>query len=61
MFPEHSLEKDNKTKISTREFLNTLQGFKDDKSIDNKIMITVALEGYLKRIDENINYFLNYR
>lgn len=40
----------NSPKTAVREFLATHQEFEVDKSIENKVLITVAPEGFLKRI-----------
>jgi len=40
----------NNPKTAVQEFLQTNTGFEIDHSIDNKILISVAPEGYLKRI-----------
>jgi len=37
-------------KTAVHEFLNTHNNFEIDKSIDNKLLVSVAPEGYLKRI-----------
>jgi cephalosporin hydroxylase len=40
----------NNPKTAVFQFLNSNKNFQIDKSIDNKILISVAPEGYLKRI-----------
>lgn len=40
----------NNPKTAVREFLKTHQEFEIDKSIENKLLITVAPDGYLKRV-----------
>ena len=40
----------NNPKTAVFEFLNTNDNFEIDKSIDNKLLISVAPDGYLKRI-----------
>lgn len=40
----------NNPKTAVYEFLNTNKDFEIDHSIDNKVLISVAPEGYLKRI-----------
>ena len=40
----------NNPKTAVREFLKTHKDFKVDKSIENKLLITVSPGGYLKRI-----------
>jgi len=42
--------KENNPKTAVREFLNSNDDFIIDKSIQNKLLITVAPDGYLKRI-----------
>lgn len=43
-------DKDNNPKTAVKEFLKTNDNFSIDKSIQNKIVITVAPDGYLRRI-----------
>ena len=40
----------NNPKTAVRNFLNENNNFEIDKSIDNKLMISVAPDGYLKRV-----------
>jgi cephalosporin hydroxylase len=40
----------NNPKTAVFEFLNTNDNFEIDKSIDNKLLISVAPDGYLKRV-----------
>jgi cephalosporin hydroxylase len=40
----------NSPKTAVREFLNTHSEFEIDRTIENKLLITVAPDGYLKRI-----------
>jgi len=40
----------NNPKTAVREFLKTHQEFEIDKSIEDKLQITAAPDGYLKRI-----------
>jgi cephalosporin hydroxylase len=40
----------NNPKTAVREFLRLNDIFQVDRSIDNKLLISVAPEGYLKRI-----------
>jgi len=40
----------NNPKTAVHEFLATNKNFQIDKSIDNKVLISVAPEGYLKRV-----------
>ncbi len=41
----------NNPKTAVHKFLETTDDFKIDKSIDHKILISVAPEGYLKRVE----------
>jgi len=41
---------DNNPKTAVREFLNGTDAFEVDKNIESKILITVAPDGYLKRV-----------
>lgn len=50
MFPDRPWGKDNNPKTSVREYLKSNSDFEIDLAIQNKIMITVAPEGYLKRV-----------
>ena len=49
-FPNRPWDKGNNPKTAVLEYLKTHSEFKIDKSIQNKILITVAPEGYLKRV-----------
>ncbi len=49
-FSNRPWNKGNNPKTAVLEYLKTHSEFKIDKSIQNKILITVAPEGYLKRI-----------
>lgn len=49
-FPNRPWDKGNNPKTAVLEYLKTHLEFKIDKSIQNKILITVAPEGYLKRV-----------
>ena len=40
----------NNPKTAVREYLKTHSEFEIDKSIQHKLLITVAPEGYLKRV-----------
>lgn len=44
--------KDNNPKMAVREFLKNNDRFKVDKQIENKLLITVAPDGYLKCVKE---------
>ena len=50
MFPERPWGPGNNPKTAVWEFLKTHPEFVIDKSIQNKLMITVAPDGYLKRV-----------
>lgn len=49
-FTERPFGKDNNPKKAVKEFLIKNKNFKIDKDIENKVLITVAPDGYLKRI-----------
>jgi cephalosporin hydroxylase len=44
--------KGNNKKNAVYEYLKTHPEFEIDKSIQHKLMITVALDGYLKRVEK---------
>lgn len=46
--------KDNNPKTAVWEYLRENDNFEIDKNIENKILITVAPSGYLKRVKKNI-------
>jgi cephalosporin hydroxylase len=48
--PGRPWEKGNNPKTAVWEFLKNNKNFKIDTSVDNKIMITVSPQGYIKRI-----------
>ncbi len=50
MFPNRPWGPDNNPKTAVWEFLKSHPEFQIDKSIDNKLLISVAPDGYLKRI-----------
>lgn len=50
MFPDRSWGKGNNPKTAVREYLKTHPEFEIDKSIESKLLITVAPDGYLKRV-----------
>jgi cephalosporin hydroxylase len=50
MFPDRPWGKGNNPKTAVREYLKTHPEFEIDKSIENKLLITVATDGYLKRV-----------
>ena len=50
MFPDRPWGKDNNPKTAVREYLKTHPEFEINSSIENKLLITVAPGGYLKRI-----------
>ena len=49
-FPDRPWDKGNNPKTAVWEFLKTNNDFEIDKSIENKILITVAPDGWLKKI-----------
>ena len=49
-FPERPWGKGNNPKTAVHEFLKTHDSFVIDKSIQDKLLITVAPDGYLKRV-----------
>jgi len=50
MFPDRPWGPGNSPKTAVREFLNTHPEFEIDNSIQHKLLITVAPDGYLKRV-----------
>lgn len=50
MFPDRPWGKGNNPKTSVWEYLKTHPEFEIDKSIQHKLLITVAPDGYLKRV-----------
>ncbi len=50
MFNNRPWEPGNNPKTAVREFLKTHSEFEIDKSIQDKLLITVAPDGYLKRV-----------
>jgi len=50
--PDRPWGKGNNPKTAVREFLKTNHRFEIDKEIDNKLLITGALDGYLKCIKD---------
>lgn len=50
MFPDRSWGVGNNPKTAVWEYLKTHSEFEIDKSIQNKLLITVAPDGYLKRV-----------
>jgi cephalosporin hydroxylase len=49
-FPDRPWGKGDNPKTAVREFLKTHPEFEIDKSIQDKLLITVAPDGYLKRV-----------
>lgn len=49
-FPDRPWDKENNPKTAVWEYLKECNDFVIDKDIENKILITVAPDGYLKRI-----------
>lgn len=50
MYPDRPWNVGNNPKTAVYEFLKSNSDFEIDKSIDNKLLISVAPEGYLKRV-----------
>jgi cephalosporin hydroxylase len=50
MYPDRPWGKGNNPKTAVREYLKIHPEFKIDKSIESKLLITVAPNGYLKRV-----------
>ena len=50
MFPDRPWGVGNNPKTAVWEYLKTHSEFEIDKSIDNKSLISVALDGFLKRV-----------
>lgn len=50
MFPERPWGPGNNPKTAVSEYLKSHSEFEIDKSIQNKLLITVAADGYLKRV-----------
>lgn len=50
-FPDRPWSKGNNPKTAVWEWLETHPEFEIDKNIENKLLITVAPDGYLKRLD----------
>lgn len=50
MFPDRPWGKGNNPKTAVHEFLKSHDSFVIDKSIQDKLLITVAPDGYLKRV-----------
>lgn len=50
LYPDRPWNVGNNPKTAVYEFLKTNQDFEIDKSIDHKLLISVAPEGYLKRV-----------
>lgn len=51
MFPDRPWGPGNNPKTAVWEYLKTHPEFEIDKNINNKLLITVAEDGYLKRLD----------
>ena len=49
-FPDRPSAKGNNPKTAVRKFLKGNGGFEIDKDMENKLLITVAPDGYLKRV-----------
>ncbi|NIM21687.1 MAG: cephalosporin hydroxylase [Candidatus Latescibacteria bacterium] len=52
LFADRPWGKDNNPKTAVREFMKTNNRFAIDKEIENKLLITVAPDGYLKCIED---------
>jgi cephalosporin hydroxylase len=50
-FPDRPWGKGNNPKTAVWEFLKTTDRFEIDKEIENKLLITVAPDGFLKRVE----------
>lgn len=50
MFPDRPWGPGNNPKTAVHEFLKTSCGFEIDKSIEQKLLVTVAPDGFLKRV-----------
>jgi cephalosporin hydroxylase len=50
MFPDRQWGPGNNPKTAVHEFLKSHAEFEIDKSIDSKLLVTVAPDGYLKRV-----------
>lgn len=50
MFPDRPWGPGNNPKTALHAFLKTAPGFRIDKSIDHKLLITVAPDGFLQRV-----------
>jgi cephalosporin hydroxylase len=50
MFPDRSWGPGNNPKTAVREYLKTHPEFQIDKGIDHKLLISVAPDGYLRRV-----------
>jgi cephalosporin hydroxylase len=50
LFPDRTWGPGNNPKTAVREFLKTHTEFEIDKRIDHKLLISVAVDGYLKRV-----------
>lgn len=50
LFPDRPWSKGNNPKTAVWEYLKNHSEFEIDKSIENKLLITVAPDGYLKRV-----------
>ena len=50
MYPDRPWGKGNSPKTAVWEYLKTHKEFKIDQSIENKLLITVAPDGYLKKV-----------
>ena len=53
MYPDRPWRPGDNPKTAVREFLKKHPGFEIDESIQHKLLITVAPDGYLKRVSAN--------
>ncbi len=53
MFPDRPWGPGNNPKTAVRQYLKSHPEFEIDKNIQHKLLITVAPDGYLKRISED--------
>ena len=50
MFPERPWGPENNPKTAVREYLKTHPEFEIDRHLDNKLLVSVAPEGFLRRV-----------
>lgn len=54
LFPDRPWGPNNNPKTAVREYLSSHPEFEIDRCIDNKLLISVAPEGYLKRTHKDV-------